>query len=212
MDYEYKYKYLKYKKKYLELCKIKNKKHFFGGQPIDSQFSKLDYYAIELLKSGLIEYFGSNKELIIFIEPIAQCSIGTIHLLFDKICKNNKNECKIILSLIEIMKANNLKGGWFESIQIGGMIKTMLKSTTKIATTAANSTKKIATAAANSTTKIATVAKDVVMTQLISDIISKINERALVNGIINYLNRKLKELKEIKELKLVKELKNHTID
>ena len=45
MDYEY--KYLKYKKKYLELCKIKNEKQVGGDNYLNSPpFNKVPYTVI----------------------------------------------------------------------------------------------------------------------------------------------------------------------
>ena len=129
MDYEY--KYLKYKKKYLELCKIKNNQKFKGGESNSKPnlTNSLESIEIDKLKKIIIFIFNKDPNLKEFVESIEK-NKNLITELFNYNCIGNMAMCNIIktelkkinstfLDLLkseDFLKSENLIGGFFSII------------------------------------------------------------------------------------------------
>ena len=153
MDYEY--KYLKYKKKYLELCKIKNNKQLGGVWGLTkSKILSLEDVEIVKLKQIIINIFKEDSKLKEFVELISE---SLIKQLFLDICKNYIDKCVIMKELLKkIASVPNLNGG--DIIQTFSNLGTKLSSVNaaNIREAARNTSMAIANGMGNAVTAVKT--------------------------------------------------------
>ena len=105
MDYDYEKKYLKYKKKYLELCKIKNNQKFKGGAPVI--FTEDE---IVILKQRLINIFTESRCSWDIITALNTDSDNSLTKKFFNIICNNIKYAKQCNQIKVFLNETNVKG------------------------------------------------------------------------------------------------------
>jgi hypothetical protein len=104
MDYDYEKKYLKYKQKYLELCKIKNNKKFKGGTPVVFTPELIGILKQRII--NIVEYRSFCGDLTNVLKTDSDNSLTTE--FFNKICNNRQyaERCKQIKKLFNENNVN----------------------------------------------------------------------------------------------------------